>query len=272
MVMRPTICRIFPTYAGAQGGRDGEGRGDEPEVGAADAAVTDEGADDAAGGGVDGDRQAEADAGDGGVDADDAAAGVGEGAAGVAGVEGGVGLDDVLDDADGTAAAGGQGPAEGGHDTGGDRSGEAEGIADGDDELPDDKAVAVAEGDGTGGVAVGKDDGQVGQRVGADDGERGGGAVGEGGLPGARAADHVGVGEQEPVTGEGHRGSGALAAPVPHAQRGHPGRQLAGDGGHRGGVGVQRRFGAPRCGLVGAGVLVAGLGGSGVMGDHHTSR
>ena len=48
---------------------------------------------------VDGHGQAEPDARDGGVDADDAAAAVGERAARVAGVERGVGLDHVVDDA-----------------------------------------------------------------------------------------------------------------------------------------------------------------------------
>ena len=41
---------------------------------------------------VDGDREAQTAPGDGGVDADDGAAGIGKRAAGVAGVEGGVGL------------------------------------------------------------------------------------------------------------------------------------------------------------------------------------
>ena len=68
------------------------------------------GADDAAGGRVDRHRQPEADAGHRRVDADHPRAAVGEGAARVAGVEGGVGLDDVLHDPPGPRAAHRQGP------------------------------------------------------------------------------------------------------------------------------------------------------------------
>ena len=71
---------------------------------------------------------------DGGVDADDFAAGVDERAAGVAGVEGGVGLDDVVDEPAGGAA---EGSAHGADDAGGDGGLEAVGIADGDHELAD---------------------------------------------------------------------------------------------------------------------------------------
>ena len=72
---------------------------DETEIGAAEAALAHQRADDAAGGGVDRHGQAEPDAGDRGVDADQPARAVDQRAAGVAGVECGVGLDDVLDDA-----------------------------------------------------------------------------------------------------------------------------------------------------------------------------
>nr|WP_246077336.1 hypothetical protein [Actinomadura hallensis] len=164
------------------------------------------------------------------------------------GLRGGVGLDDVLDDADGGAGAGAlrgrQGPAERRDHPGGHRPRKAEGVADRDDQLADHERVAVSERDRVGDGAVGAHDRQVRQRVGADDGERAGLAVGEGGVPAGRGADDVGVGEQEPVAGERDGRAGALAAAVPHAQRGHARGQLAGDGGHRPGVGVQRRLAA----------------------------
>ena len=74
--------------------------------------------------------QPEADPGHRRADADDVRAGVGQGTAGVAGVEGGVGLDDVLDDAGGGAAAGGQRAPEGADDAGGDGPGQPERAAD----------------------------------------------------------------------------------------------------------------------------------------------
>ena len=183
--------------APAQAGGDRGGDTDETEVGATDSAVAQEGGDDAAGGGVDGDGESEADAGDGGVDADDPRAGVGEGAAGVAGIEGGVGLDDVLDEPGGGAAAGGQGPAEGADDTSGDGAGQAERASDGHDELAHHELVGLPQLGGLGRAAVGTEHGEVRQGVGADDGEGPGAAVGEQGGAVAGPADDMSVGEQE---------------------------------------------------------------------------
>ena len=86
---------------------------DDPEVGPPDPAVAHQGGEDQAGRGVDRDGEPEADAGDGRVDADDPAPDVGEGATGVAGVQGGVGLDDVLDEPARPPVAGGEGSAQG---------------------------------------------------------------------------------------------------------------------------------------------------------------
>src|SRR5205823_866916 len=91
----------------ARGQRPGSAR--EAEVGAAKAALRHQRADDLAGRLVDGHRQPEPDARDCGVDADHAAGAVREGAARVAGVERGIGLDHVVDDA---PALGRQRPAE----------------------------------------------------------------------------------------------------------------------------------------------------------------
>ena len=78
----------------------------DPEVGAADAAVGDQRGDDPLRGRGHRDREAEPDPGDGGVDADQPSAAVGERAAGVAGVERGVGLDHVVDHPHAAAGAG----------------------------------------------------------------------------------------------------------------------------------------------------------------------
>ena len=84
--------------------------------------------------------------GDRGVDADHPAGRVGQRAAGVARVEGGVGLDDVVDEAGAPAVADRQRPAERADDAGGHRAGQAERVADRDDELADAQPVGVAEG------------------------------------------------------------------------------------------------------------------------------
>ncbi len=73
--------------------------GGDPDLGAIDAAVTDQRRDDRAGGVVDRHRQPEPDARDRRVDADDATVPVGQRATGVARVQRGVGLDHVLDQA-----------------------------------------------------------------------------------------------------------------------------------------------------------------------------
>ena len=92
------------------------------------------------------DRNGEADAlggpDHGRVDADDLAAAVNQWTAAVARVEGGVGLDDVIDQVAGDAA---QGPPEGADDAGRDGRFEAERAADGDDELAD--AAGIDDGD-----------------------------------------------------------------------------------------------------------------------------
>ncbi len=85
---------------------------------------------------------------DEGGDADDFAARVEQRAAGVAGIDGGVGLDGVFDRGAGRAADG----ADGADDAAGHGAGEAEGIADGVDLLADDEVAGIGEG---GGLEVG---------------------------------------------------------------------------------------------------------------------
>ena len=91
---------------------------------------------------------------------------VGERAARVSGVERGVGLDHVLDDA---ARRHGQRAAERGHDAGRHAAAEAERAADRDDELADAEPFGVAELRRGEAVRVEPEDGEIGERVGADD-------------------------------------------------------------------------------------------------------
>src|SRR5438270_166848 len=84
----------------------------DAEIGASEPALAHELGDDAARGVVEGYGEAEPDPRHSGVDADEAATAVEEGAAGVPRVQGGVGLDDVLDDAAGRAGARGKRAAE----------------------------------------------------------------------------------------------------------------------------------------------------------------
>ena len=145
---------------------------DDPEERPADAAVVHQGADDRPGRGVDRHGQAEADPGDGRVDPDDPAAPVGERPARVAGVERGVGLDDVLDEPARPPVAGGERSPEGADDAGGHAAGEPERVADRDDELADAEPVGVAERRGGKAAAGRPDDREVGERVAPDDVER----------------------------------------------------------------------------------------------------
>ena len=104
---------------------------------------------------------------DGGVDADDFAGHIDERAAGVAGIDGGIGLEEVLELA---GSAGLDGAVLAGDDAGGDGFGEAERLADGDDPVADFDAVGVAHFDGgQRGVGLNLDDGDVGGLVDADD-------------------------------------------------------------------------------------------------------
>jgi hypothetical protein len=108
---------------------------------------------------------------DGGVHADDLAGHIDQRAAGVAGVDGGVGLDELLELVGRAVGAGlVDGAVLGGDDAGGDGLGEGEGAADGEDPVADLGAVGVAELDG--GQRLGRvdlDDGDVGLGVDADD-------------------------------------------------------------------------------------------------------
>ena len=105
--------------------------------------------------------------------------GVGQRAAGVARVERGVGLDDVLHDARRAAVAGGQRPAQAADHPGGDRAGQAQRVADGDHQLAHAQRAGVPEdGRRRESRVRARTHGEVGERVGADDVDVGLGAVG----------------------------------------------------------------------------------------------
>ena len=133
------------------------------------------------------DRDGEADvlgvADDRGVDADDGAVGGDERPAGVAGVDGGVGLDEVVE-ADAAAV---DLPVEGRDDAPGDGrlAGEVEGVADGDDLVADLQVGRVAER-------------RRHQAVGVVDPDEGDVVVGE-------AADELGVGRRAVEEADGDR-------------------------------------------------------------------
>ena len=110
---------------------------DDPEEGPPDAPVDDQRLEDPARGVVDRHGQAEPDPGDRRVDPDDPATRVGQRAAGVAGIERGVGLDDVLDEAARPAVARAERPAERADHARRHGPREAERVADRDDQLAD---------------------------------------------------------------------------------------------------------------------------------------
>ena len=103
-------------------------------------------------------------------------------AAGVARIERGVRLDDVVDQPPGPARPRGQGAPQGRDDACRDRAGEAVRVADGHYQLSHAQARGVAELGHRRGGLVGPKDGQVGEGIGADHAEAQLTAVHEGGL------------------------------------------------------------------------------------------
>ena len=212
----------------------------DPEVGAPEAALRHQRADDLPRRVVDGHREPEADARDRGVDADDASASVGERAARVARVQRRVGLDHVVDD---PAAPGRQRAPERRDDARGDRAGEPVRVADRDHELADPQPLGVAQLGGDEVVRLGPKHGEVGVRVGADDVEAQLAAVDERGAAGPRRAlDHVRRGEQEPVRRDHHRAAAAGPPAARDAEVRHRRREPLGDRDHGARVGVERFF------------------------------
>src|SRR5690606_6798520 len=154
-----------------------------------------------------------------GIDADDAAAGVEERAAGVAGVDRGVGLDELV-------KAGAPGAAvRGGDHAAGDGAFEPGRVADRDRGLADLEAVGVAEGSDGEPAGVDAEHGDVDGRVHAEHGGLEAATVGEGDADRAIVPDDVGVREDDAVRPHDDAGCGAVVV----ADADHGRRDLADD-------------------------------------------
>ncbi len=132
-------------------------------------------------------------AGDGGGDPHHAAVDVDERTAGVARVDRGVGLEELLERIVGDPAA-----ADAADDPVGDRAVEAEGIADRPDHLADLDGVAVAPCGGRQVVGIDPEDGQVARRVAADELRLEIAAIGELHTNAVHLGDDVIVGQDHP--------------------------------------------------------------------------
>ena len=192
---------------------------------------------------------------DGGIDAEETAVDVDEGAAGVAGIDGGVGLDEVFvaldlgEDADVAAL--------GADDAAGDGFADAEGIADGEDAVADFGFRAVGEGDGGKIFRVDFDDGEVGLGIAADDLGGEFAAVGERDRHEVGAVDDVVVGHHVAVGADDDAGAEAVLW-----LRAHLGEAIAEELAEGGMVEAGREVGA-----AGGDALGLGLGG-----DFHDAR
>jgi len=193
--------------------------------------------DDPAGRVVDGHGQPDADAGDCCVDANHAPRAVGQRAAAVAGVEGGIGLDHLVDHA---PCACRQRTSEGRDDACGDAACEPERVAQGYDELPDAQLGRVAEQDRRWHVAPSPQDGEVGKRITADHVHADRGPIGESRLSRISALDHVRAGQQEAVRGQHTCAAGTVSSPRPHMEACHAGKHALGHTYDGGRVRVQR--------------------------------
>ena len=150
------------------------------------------------------------------ADAHGGAAVVDERTAGVAGVEGGVRLHDVLDE---PSRAGAQRAAERAHDAGGDRGLEAVRAPEGQHELAHAEPARVAARDRHEAGRVDAQDREVGVGVVADEARGPAAAVGQRDPDGGRSLHDVAVRQQEAVRRQGEAGAAALAAAAPGADR-----------------------------------------------------
>ena len=143
------------------------------------------------------------------VDADHLAVRIDQRPAGIAGIEGRVGLQHIIDQPAGLRA---QTAPERAHHAGGDRVLESVRVADGDRELADAHAARRAEHHRGQRVAADADDGDVGVGILADEIGVARQAVGESGADVLRAVHYVAVREQQPVGREREARAGAAAA------------------------------------------------------------
>jgi hypothetical protein len=125
--------------------RQGTASAGDADIGAPEATVLHQCGDDPASRVVDRHGKAESDPRHRRVDADHPAGRITQRATGVAGVQGCVGLDHVLDDAHRAGGARRERPTKGADDAGRHRTGETHRVSDRDDELTDPEVVGVAE-------------------------------------------------------------------------------------------------------------------------------
>ena len=161
---------------------------------------------------------------------------VGQHAAAVARVEGGVGLDHFVHH---PAASCRQGPPEGRDDAGRHAAGQSERVAQGDHELADPKPAGVAQPNRRGNRALRSQHGQVGEGISAHHVDIGLRPVREGCVGFLDALDDVGAGQQMAVLGQHTRTAGPLATPMPYAEAGHAGQHGFGHADDRVRVGVE---------------------------------
>ncbi len=126
--------------------------------------------------------------------------------AGIAGVERGIGLHDVVDQPAGPRP---QRATQGADDARRDRTLKAEGIADGDHKLADADGAGIAELGMDEVVRMQPQDGEIAVGIVADEIGRERSSVGESGLYRGRAMHHVAVGEHEAVGRKDHARAGA---------------------------------------------------------------
>ena len=148
------------------------------------------------------------------VDPDQVAGGVDQRAAGIPGVDRGVGLDEVLEAADAEVVA-----AKRAHDARRDRVAETEGIADREHAVADLHAVDRAEGDRRQVALVGLQHRDVGFRVGAADVRGDPAAVVQDELDVVGALDHVMIGQHEAFRRHDHARAQARDALLRHPVR-----------------------------------------------------
>ena len=187
---------------------------------------------------------------------------IGQSAARVARIEGGIGLDDVVDDASVGARAGRERTSECAHDARSDGARQSHRVADRHHELADAQGIGVAQ-RGRGEISgIGSDDGEIRQRVGTDDLEVELITIDEGGLTMMVARHHVGGGHEEPIRRDDHGAARALSATLrgPDTKAGDGWEQSFGHGGDDARVGVEGIVVRRRCrgdvGHVGHGMLL----------------
>ena len=158
-----------------------------------------------------------ADGDEGGVDADEIAAQVHQGPAGIAGIDGGIGLDEILIRPDPHI-----GPVQAADDPGGHGLADRLRIADGEHEIPDLEAIGITEREFRQAIRAHLDDGHVGLGIGTDATRRQRAAVGELHRDLVGMVDDMTVGDDEPAARVEHHAGAEGVNFVPSRERRMP--------------------------------------------------